>query len=79
MAPIASGVRCMALAPGVRSNCHGNQVTKNTFFGEFRAYAQEIVDSPKIVRIMPGQERVIKDLAVPKLQTLVAFDKERHG
>ena len=79
MTPTTTSARCVTPAAAVHTNCHGKQVTKNTFFGEFRPWAQQIVDSPVIVRIMPGQEPGDKDRTAPKLQTLVACDKERHG
>jgi hypothetical protein len=69
----------MPLVAAVDTNCHGKQVTNNTFFGEFRPSTQAIVDSLMIVRIMPAQELADKNRGRSKLQILAASDKERHG
>jgi hypothetical protein len=66
-------------AAGLVTNCHGKQVTKNTFFGEFAPRAMEIVDSRVIVRIIPAQHLADKERVRFALPFSMKDAKESNG
>ena len=64
---------------GLVTNCHGKQVTNNTFFGEFPRRAVEIVDSRGIVRIIAAQRLPDNQRVFSALPFLMMKAKESDG